>query len=386
MQTDTSARQEKIRLRQPLTGSTMEANLTSLRSTEASLLSSSKGKADVDSVMDMVQVFFYSVIFLLGSLGNGVVIWITARQTTSKVNCVWFFNLALADFLFSVSRILPLLKNAFYDEWPFGYFLCQTTGFIKYLNMFGSVFLLAVISLDRVTSVSYPVWAKNRRGPRLAWLAAIGAWFVAITTSLPFYFCRVLIVKNNKTKCTLSMDGRGSTMLTLYLLRLVCGFLVPFAIIVVCYGIIAVTLRRRQTIFRSKKPFKVILAIVVTFFICWAPYHLFLLLKLTGVKSKVISVGSPLTSCLAYLNSCVNPILYFFMGLDFRKKLGRFSLAAAFRKTLLEDSAYSLRRPTKHKKEAASSMDDLNHSTVTVPSSEKTPSPRGLLTGQTHAK
>ncbi|XP_062996125.1 chemerin-like receptor 1 [Elgaria multicarinata webbii] len=336
----------------------MEVNVTALGPTMSSLFSP---KTNISSIMDTIQVFFYSIVFLLGSLGNGAVIWVTAPQTTRAVNCVFFFHLALADFLFSVSRIVPLLKNAFYKGWPFGSFLCQATSFIKYLNMFCSVFLLAAISLDRAASVVYPVWSKNRRGPRLAWLAALGAWAMAVATSLPFYVYRNVVVdKDNKTKCSLTLgDGDKMAKLALYLLRLVCGFLAPFAVIVICYGVITVMLRRRRTTFRSKKPFKVILAIVVTFFLCWAPYHLFLLLKLAGVKGQAISVGLPLTSSLAYLNSCANPILYFFMGLDFHRKLGRFSLAVAFRKTLLEDSGYSFHRPSRHTREAASSLDAL---------------------------
>nr|XP_056702313.1 chemerin-like receptor 1 [Euleptes europaea] len=345
----------------------MEANLTGLWPTHGSSLMSPKAKADTSNVIDTVQVFFYSMVFFLGSLGNGVVIAITAHQASRTVNCVFFLNLALADFLFSVSRIVPLLKNAFYGgDWPFGSFLCKANSFTKYLNMFCSVFLLAAISLDRVASVVYPVWSRNRRGPRLAWACAFSAWFVATAASLPFYVYRSVAFdsKRNETKCSLTLGDGESVKLVLYLLRLVCGFLAPFVIIVACYGVIAVQLRQRQATIRSKKPFKVILVIVITFFLCWAPYHLFLLLKLKGYKGQAVSIGLPLTSCLAYFNSCVNPVLYFFMGLDFRREIGRFNVTRAFRRTLLEGTVYSLGGLSGRKKEADSSVDDLGCSTV----------------------
>lgn len=337
----------------------MEANITAVWPTNTSLQFPSKMKSNISSIMDIIQVFFYGVVFIVGSLGNGVVIWITARQASRTVNCVWFLNLALADFLFSVSRIVPLIKNAFYDGWPFGSFLCKANSFVKYLNMFCSVFLLAAISLDRAASVAFPVWSKTRRGPRIAWTAAVGAWSAATATSLPFYIYRVTATdKGNRTKCSLSLGDDNAAQLALYLLRFLCGFLAPFTIIVICYGVIAVRLKRRQATLRSKRPFKVILAIVITFFLCWAPYHLFLFLKLAGVKNDAVSVGLPLSSSLAYLNSCANPILYFFMGLDFRKKLGRLNLTGAFRRALLEESGYSSRKPTRFRKEAASSSTD----------------------------
>ncbi|XP_060114086.1 chemerin-like receptor 1 [Heteronotia binoei] len=346
----------------------MEDNFTDLWPTHASLLTSPKAKTDVSNTIDMVQVFFYSVVFLGGSFGNGAVIAITARQASRTVNCIFFLNLALADFLFSVSRIVPLMKNAIYKgDWPFGSFLCKANSFIKYLNMFCSVFLLAAISMDRAASVVYPVWSRNRRGPRMAWLSAFSAWSVATMASLPFYIYRSTVddSKRNQTKCSLTVGDNGeSVKLILYQLRLVCGFLAPFVIIVACYGVIAVKLRQRQATIRSKKPFKVILVIVVTFFLCWAPYHLFLLLKLKGYKGQAVSIGVPLASCLAYLNSCANPILYFFMGLDFRRKIGRWNISGAFRRTLLEGTAYSIGGLSGRKKEAACSVDELGCSTV----------------------
>uniref|UniRef100_A0A8C0HHN4 G-protein coupled receptors family 1 profile domain-containing protein n=1 Tax=Chelonoidis abingdonii TaxID=106734 RepID=A0A8C0HHN4_CHEAB len=326
--------------------------------------SPAKAKPDLNAIMDLVQVIFYTVVCVGGSLGNGLVIWLTARRTGHSVNCIWFLNLAVADFIFSVSRVVPLVKNAFYrGHWPFGAFLCQATSFIKYLNMFCSVFLLAAVSLDRLAAVAFPVWSKNRRGPRLAWAAAAGAWGAAAAASLPFYLYRNLVPegRTNSLRCSLTL-GEGPK-LTLYLLRLLCGFLAPFAIILACYGALAAVLRRRPATVRSRKPFKVMAAIVVTFFLCWAPYHLFLLLKLAGVKGQAMAVGLPLASFLAYLNSCANPVLYFFMGLEFRRVLGRTTFAGAFRRALLEDTAYSARSHSR-RKEAASSIDGLAQSSV----------------------
>uniref|UniRef100_A0A8D0BE22 G-protein coupled receptors family 1 profile domain-containing protein n=1 Tax=Salvator merianae TaxID=96440 RepID=A0A8D0BE22_SALMN len=348
----------------PDQGFNMEANSTALESTNLSLLLPSNSKTDVSRAMDIVRACIYSAVLILGSLGNGMVIWITACQTSRTVNCVWFFHLAVADFLFSMSRILPFLRYAFFEDWPFGSFLCRANTFIKYLNMFCSVFLLATISVDRAALVTYPIWTKNHRAPRLAWFAALGVWFMAVATSLPFYFYRNVIRKDNKTKCYLVTEGRDSIKLTLCFLRLFCGFLAPFAIIIICYGIITIVLRSRQATLRSNKPFKVILAIVVTFFLCWAPYHFFVLLECAKVNMQFLSVGLPLASCLAYLNSCANPILYFFIGLDYHKKLGHLNLVAAFRRALLEDSAYSLTKSNKERRQEISSTNELDSSTA----------------------
>ncbi|EMP24904.1 Ly6/PLAUR domain-containing protein 3 [Chelonia mydas] len=284
-------------------GPGMEANVSSLWLTSPGP-SPVKAKADLGAVMDRVQVIFYTVVCVGGSLGNGLVIWLTARQAGRSVNCVWFLNLAVADFIFSVTRVVPLAKNAFYPA---------------------------------------------------------GAWGAAAAASLPFSLYRNLVPEGKASglKCSLTL-GEGPK-LTLYLLRLLCGSPAPFAIILACYGAPGALLRGRSA--TAPKPFKVMAAIVVTFFLCWAPYHLFLLLKLAGIKGQAMAVGLPLASSLAYLNSCANPVLYFFMGLDFRRALGRTTLAGAFRRALLEDAGYSARSHSQ-RKQAASSVDGLAQSSV----------------------
>ncbi|XP_063168089.1 chemerin-like receptor 1 [Candoia aspera] len=333
----------------------MEVNPTALWISNASMPPSLETKFDESRLMDMLKVFFYGVIFLLGSLGNGAVIWITIRQDSWTISCIWFFNLALADFLFSFCRIAPLLNIAIYEGWGFGTLVCKASGFIKYLNMFCSVFLLAAISMDRAACVAYPIWSRQHRNSRLAWLAASGAWFMAIVTSLPFYLYRRVVTKGNRTKCSVELAGNEQVVkVTIYMLRLICGFLAPFTIIVICYGIITVVMRRRHTSLQSKKPFKVILALVVTFFLCWAPYHIIYLLKLAGMSGTALSFTNLFASFLAYLNSCANPVLYFFLSMDFHKKLTLSNIIRALKKTLLEDNSSVIRGSIGNNKEVSS--------------------------------
>uniref|UniRef100_A0A8C5SCG0 G-protein coupled receptors family 1 profile domain-containing protein n=1 Tax=Laticauda laticaudata TaxID=8630 RepID=A0A8C5SCG0_LATLA len=316
----------------------MNASSTALWLPNVPLPSPLETDSDLNRFRDILKIVFYTVIFLLGSLGNGVVIWITAHQVSQTISCVWFFNLAVADFLFSVSRIAPLV--AVKEGWIFGSFACKANGFIKYLNMFCSEFLLAAISMDRAACIAYPLWTRKHRNIRLAWLSAIGAWLMAIITSIPFFLYRKLDTKNNQTKCLVMLKGEElGVEVSISMLRLICGFLVPFTIIVLCYGIIIVVLRRRQTSHHSKKSFKVILALVVTFFLCWLPYHIIQLLKWPGLSGPTFSFLTLVTAFLAYLNSCANPFLYFFMGIDFHKKLTLYNIIRALKRTLLEEGS-----------------------------------------------
>ncbi|KAJ6663809.1 hypothetical protein lerEdw1_009888 [Lerista edwardsae] len=316
--------------------------------------------ADLRHAMRMLSVAVYSLAFLLGVVGNGLVIFVTGFRMKRTVNTVWFLNLAVADFVFTFFLPLSAAYMALDFHWPFGKALCKLNSAVAFLNMFASVFLLTVISMDRCVSVMYPVWGQNYRSPRLASMVVVGVWVAAVALSSPylaFRDTRPSDLVENTTHCynnfALSDDFQSSEAAELgerrhqvmVLTRFVVGFLVPFSIILFCYGIITAKLKGNR-LTRSGRPFKIMVAVVLAFFICWFPYHVFSFLEMsvtmvTPWLQTVLVVGIPLASGLAYLNSCLNPFLYVFVGQDFREKL-RMSVLAAFESAFSETSAQAL--------------------------------------------
>ncbi|XP_039474953.1 chemokine-like receptor 1 [Oreochromis aureus] len=111
--------------------------------------------------LNTVSLILYSLAFVLGVLGNGVVIWVTGFKMKKTVNTVWYLNLAVADFIFTAFLPLSVTYLASGFHWPFGKFMCKLNTTISSLNMFASVYILVVISVDRCVSVVWPVWAQN---------------------------------------------------------------------------------------------------------------------------------------------------------------------------------------------------------------------------------
>lgn len=257
-----------------------------------------------------------------------------------KVTNVWLVNLAIADLIFCITRVFSLTKKLFFDYWPFGVFLCKFNGFFKYGNMFCSVFLLAVISLDRAICVWQPVFAKRRRTLLAARVVAVCIWTTATVFSTPYFVYRqVYLGKNNLSKCSLEVkeatEGDNNTKLALYSIRFMCGFMLPFMVILICYILAGIGIRRTRLSGKSR-PLRILASLVVAFFVCWAPYHCLLLVKMVDSKNKVVKIWHPVAKGIAYFNSCVNPLLYFCMGLDVR---GRFrqSLAGVYKRALADD-------------------------------------------------
>ncbi|XP_029299177.1 C3a anaphylatoxin chemotactic receptor-like [Cottoperca gobio] len=292
---------------------------------------------DGDAIMDNVSIVLYTLTVVLGITGNSMVIWVAGFKLKPKVTNVWLVNLAIADLIFCFTRVFSLTKKLFFDHWPFGIFLCKFNGFFKYANMFCSVFLLAVISLDRALCVWRPVATKQRRTLWAARVVAVCVWSTAFVFSTPYLVYRqVYLGKNNLSKCSLEVkEGNSSAKPALYSIRFLCGFMLPFMVILICYILAGIGIRRTRLTGKSR-PLRILASLVVAFFLCWAPYHCLLLVKMVDSKNPVVKIWHPVAKGVAYFNSCVNPLLYFCMGLDVR---GRFrqSLAGVYRRALADD-------------------------------------------------
>ncbi|XP_053813341.1 chemerin-like receptor 1 [Vidua chalybeata] len=308
----------------------------------------------LQKTMHILSMVVYSIACLLGVTGNGLVIWIAGFKMKKTVNSIWFLNLAIADFIFTFFLPLSIAYTALGFHWPFGKLLCKLNSTIAFLNMFASVFLLTVISIDRCVSVAFPVWSHNRRSPELAARIALGTWVLAVLLSSPYLVFRDTVVSSrNVTSCynnfALSDDHTSEATRRLWrmrhkamiITRFLCGFLIPFMVILICYSVVAVKLKRRQ-LANSAKPYRIIIAVTVSFFLCYFPYHVFSLLEISKNSSShemklALYIGIPLVSSLAFFNSCINPILYVFVGPDFKEKF-RQSILSTFEGAFSEES------------------------------------------------
>uniref|UniRef100_A0A8C2HTW5 Si:ch73-160i9.3 n=1 Tax=Cyprinus carpio TaxID=7962 RepID=A0A8C2HTW5_CYPCA len=118
---------------------------------------------DIDAIMDIITIVLYTITIIIGITGNSLVIWVAGMRLKPNVTNIWLVNLAVADLIFCFTLVPALIKKIFYDHWPFENFFCKFSGFFKYANMFCSVFLLAVISVDRVLCIWRPVLTRERR-------------------------------------------------------------------------------------------------------------------------------------------------------------------------------------------------------------------------------
>ncbi|KAM6939592.1 prostaglandin D2 receptor 2 [Xenentodon cancila] len=209
--------------------------------------------------VNLAVVCIHGLVSCFGILENALIIWVVGfRLRHRTVASVWVLNLALSDFLATLT--LPLFTAYFYfsHSWTLGSPLCKTQASIFFFNMFVSAFLLAAISLDRLLLVVKPVWSQNHRSVAGAWKVCALGWLWAALNTVPYFLFRsVIVTMDRRTLCyhnfalyrssnaTLEHDcnvRQGATAISKFLL----AFLIPLAVIAGSYIKIDLSLRNRR--------------------------------------------------------------------------------------------------------------------------------------------
>lgn len=286
----------------------------------------------------------YMLIFILGLTGNGVVIFTVWRaQSKRRAADVYIGNLALADLTFVVTLPLWAVYTALGYHWPFGVALCKISSYVVLLNMYASVFCLTCLSLDRYMAIVHSLTSTQlrTRGHMRASLTAI--WLLSGVLAAPTLLFRTTVydAETNRTSCAMdfnlvvSQPGQEAFWIAgLSISSTALGFLIPLLAMMVCYGFIGCTVTRhfnslRKEDQRKRRLLKIITTLVVVFAACWMPFHVMKTMDALSYLNlapdsctflNLLLLAHPYTTCLAYVNSCLNPLLYAFFDLRFRSQ------------------------------------------------------------------
>uniref|UniRef100_W5LU18 Type-1 angiotensin II receptor n=1 Tax=Astyanax mexicanus TaxID=7994 RepID=W5LU18_ASTMX len=279
----------------------------------------------------------YSFNFLLGVVGNSMVVVVIYRHLKLKtVANVFVLNLAISDLTFLVTLPMWAAYTALGYEWPFGDFLCKAVAGLSFFTLYASVFFLTALSVDRYLAIVRPVKSRQCRTVACAWRVCALVWLFAFVLSLPATYIRKthFIKHANVTVCGLLDAEHKSLLAALSLMKAILGFLLPLVIILTCYSLIGRALLEAGQVRKSSgtqgdEVFLMLAAAVLSFFLCWAPHQVFSFMEALLTLKKihacavvaVIDTAMPFSICIAFFNSCMNPILYGFVGKNFRRSL-----------------------------------------------------------------
>lgn len=280
----------------------------------------------------------YTLFFLLGVVGNSLVIWVIVFGTRLRsMTDVCLLNLAVADFLLVGS--LPFQAYQAGNQWPFGDAMCKIILGTFNIAFYCGIFFVCLMSIDRYLAVVHAVYAMRARTRSFGMIAAVVTWVAGFLASFPdLLFLKLHDGFNSRQECAPlypsfaedSNEDISHFWSVFSLLKMnILGLLVPAIILVFCYSQIIFRLYRSQS--SKKHAIRLVLVVVAVFFGSWLPYNItsfFQVLELTGnytgcETSKAIKLALQVSEAVAYSHSCLNPFLYVFVGEKFRRHLVR---------------------------------------------------------------
>ncbi|KAM4015690.1 chemerin-like receptor 1 [Anomaloglossus baeobatrachus] len=290
------------------------------------------------NVMQKMAITIFSIVFPLGIIGNGLVIWIAGFRMKNTVSAVWFLHLAIADFLCCASLPVRIFDWAKDFSYQLDSALCIANMFLFNINMTSSVLLLTAMSIDRWVSVMWPFWAKVHRTCNVVRISAAIIWGLSLIVAGVLYYIYGYHLYDLNEWCVF-YDFRFLSVKdlkqTIQQIRLGIMFLIPFLIIVTSYVTIFYKLRKSKRSQRSQRSSRIITAVISCFFICWFPYYIWPLIPFDNEDDIKFHFVTTIVTSLACLNSCMNPIIYVFMGPGFRQGFFR-SIPARVERALSE--------------------------------------------------
>ncbi|XP_016420018.1 probable G-protein coupled receptor 34 [Sinocyclocheilus rhinocerous] len=284
----------------------------------------------------------YSLIFLFGLAGNLLALWVFlflhSRRNSVRV---FLINVALADLVLLACLPFRVLYHAQGNVWSLGPRMCKAVGNLFYMNMYVSITLMGLISLDRYLKI-IGVRGSQRgcglrwlRGSRWSLVTCVLLWSGSLVMVVPM----IALAEGNEEpgKCFQYKQRKHARGKAYFNLFLVAVFWMVFAVLLVSYGRIARRLLRASqdkpdlpNASRYARTARKSFVVLLLFTICFVPYHAFRgfyvasqLRDVSCETRRLMDLTNELMLLFSALNSCLDPVMYFMLSGSVRKATTR---------------------------------------------------------------
>lgn len=298
---------------------------------------SSPRDSDILSYPTTQAIFYieYLTIFMLGVFGNCLVCYVVFRNKhMQNVTNYFITNLALADILLCVLAVPFTPLYTFMGEWMFGRLLCHMVPMAQGTSVYVSTLTLMSIAIDRFFVIIYPFRPRLRLS--ICYLIIVSIWLFSISATLPYAFYMGMVDYQDRSYCEelwpsefIRQVFSGFTA--------IMQFVVPFIIILICYGKISNRMNERVRAKpgsksskkeeadreRKRRTNRMLIAMVTIFGVSWLPMNV---VHLVGDYYAPASTWSYYNMCffithvVAMSSTCYNPFLYAWLNENFRKE------------------------------------------------------------------
>ncbi|XP_055008038.1 C-C chemokine receptor type 2-like [Boleophthalmus pectinirostris] len=285
---------------------------------------------DSEFLTNFGQVFIpvlYILVFILGFVGNGLVVGVLLKHChRSNLTDMCLMQLAVSDLLFLLT--LPLFAHYIgSSSWIFGDFMCHINGGLHNVGYYSSTFFMVVMTLDRYVLIQFAQKASKYRTRKTGMVVITCVWALSFCASLPAFILTQAGKDTEDSEYVSCQEDRTWEKYNIFSTNIL-GLVLPYTVMVVCYSRIIPTLMKIRST-QKHRSVKLIICVMVAFFLFWAPYNITLFLyylKLVDVLADSCELDTNLrlsitvTETVAYSHCCLNPIIYAFAGQKFMKR------------------------------------------------------------------
>ncbi|XP_043821110.1 C-X-C chemokine receptor type 6 [Dromiciops gliroides] len=278
-------------------------------------------KEEHENFLKFSRIFLpctYLLVFSFGLVGNCLVLAVYIFfQKAKSLTDQFLLNLPIADLLFICT--LPIWAYATIQEWVFGQVMCKVVLGMYTLNFYTSMLFLTCITIDRFIAVVQATKTHIYQAKRMTVgkTICVAIWVVSLLVAIP-QFTYASVSQKNKQVCH-NEEGELSTVILST--QMTIGFFLPLVAMLVCYSVITKTLIHAKG-FQKHKSLKIIFLVVAVFLVTQMPFNLMKLIRTTDWEydtDPCFLYALVVTEAIAYLRACLNPVLYAFIGLKFRR-------------------------------------------------------------------
>lgn len=250
-------------------------------------------------------------------------------------------NLALADLMFVIWTPLKIAYHLKGNNWTYGEGMCKVLVGFFYGNMYCSILFITCLSIQRYWVCAHPL-SQQRKNNKIAIIVSVCIWiFIGVSTT-PLYLyqqtfnstelnittCHDIALVSQKNSQT--EDKLQGVQLTYYYFMVMAGlvFFIPMLVIIVAYVLLLRSLGNSAIEGSASKTRQravvLIVTVLVTFLVCFIPSNVMLVVHYSVQENSWAnnSYGFYITTlCLASLNSCLDPFIYYYVSDEFREKV-----------------------------------------------------------------
>ncbi|XP_012788014.2 LOW QUALITY PROTEIN: mas-related G-protein coupled receptor member X4-like [Sorex araneus] len=245
------------------------------------------------------------IISLVGLAGNAVVLWLLGFRMQRNAFSVYILNLAGADFAFLFIFMTACIRSFFPGlQFKFSYKIKFLRNIFSFPYIVG-LSIITAISTERCLSVLKPIWFYSHRPKYLSAVVCALLWALSLLLStLRITFCDYPSGMYDEYLCEL-------TDLSIAIWLVLCSVLLLVSSLVLLTRLLCGSRKLKLT-----RLYVTISLTVLVFLLCGLPWGIGLFLKPSriiwnGIHGFRYSLATQVLSCV---NSCANPIIYFFVG------------------------------------------------------------------------